>query len=133
MQGGPVIWIAGRYFPGTWHLDQNGATAYPSTKIIWEVGPNDAQAATVQLTNLHTGQHAWWGLGDPTAADAVFSPTLWLGSGTPEAVVDAHAHPSPEPGWREFGSMVYLSQAVCYAMEVTWPGGHWRGILAAGR
>lgn len=131
LQGGPVVWVPGGYFPGTLHLDADDYTAYPGTKIIWELGPNYTQAATVQVTNLATGRLAWWGAGDPPAPNATTAQTLGLNASGPSPA-DAHGAP-PAPGWLEYGSFVYFSQAGCYVMEVTWPGGHWRDIFAVGR
>jgi hypothetical protein len=81
---------------------------------------------SVQMIDLRTGAPAWWALNDAAVTyaqtfvlDLTASPTL--------------SHGSPEPGWQEWGSHVFIGEAGCYTLAATWPGGSWRVIVAAGR
>jgi hypothetical protein len=112
------------------HLEIGGGyTPWPAMKILWEVGPNYTQSVTVQVTNLQTGELAWWGTGLGAPRKLVLD----------QSGLEPGDHGHPEPGWHEWGSGVYILQAGCYAMDVSWPSsdgwsaGHWRIIFAAGR
>src|SRR6266566_2473071 len=42
-------------------------------------------------------------------------------------------HGMPASGWYEWGSfLLYLLTAGCYSMDVSWPGGGWHIVFAAG-
>ncbi len=107
-------------------VDQAGYEAWPGTKIIWEVGPSFTQTVSVRVTNLATGELSWWDTGEGSPPPAHVSQILTLDTNQPTY------HGSPEPGWREWGSYLYFSQAGCFAMDVTWPGGHWRIFFGVG-
>ncbi|HEX8998098.1 MAG TPA: hypothetical protein VF812_18885 [Ktedonobacterales bacterium] len=127
--GGGPAWIAGPYFPTHLHLDSQGYTPWPSTKIIWEIGPNAHEPVTITVRNLQTGAPGYWffNVREPQAA-----PTLVLDPDAPASnVVDYHG--VPEPGWQEWGSGLLLFSAGCYEMDVTSAAGSWRTIFAAGR
>lgn len=121
----PRPYLGGSTVPITIHAEQNGYTPFPGTKIVWEVGPNYTQPVSVQMIDLRTGALAWWSL------DATHSArTFVLDPAMPQG--DTY-HRSPEPGWHEWGSGVTIAEAGCYSLQVTWPGGNWRVIVAAGR
>ena len=103
---------------------------WPGFKIIWEVGPHSASPAIIEATNLTTGKLAWWGLGGPIAQSYYGAAQALVLD--PHTTGPAAYHGSPEPGWNEWGSNLYLLQAGCYALDAIWPGGHWRTIFAAG-
>jgi hypothetical protein len=129
--GDPPVWIPDGYFPTVLHLNSLGYDPWPGTKIVWEVGPNYPGAAIVEVTNLTTGHLAWWGQGGPIAQSLYGAAQALLLD--PHTTGPAAYHGPPEAGWNEYGSFVYLLQAGCYALDATWPGGHWRAIFAAGR
>lgn len=132
--GHAPVWVPSLYFPQT-PVDlelSNGYTPWPGTKIIWEVGPNYSKTVRVTVTDLATGQLAWWGQNEdgPDQSQYGSSQTLTLDA---TSLGPAAYHGPSETGWNEWGSFVYLLHASCYALDVTWPGGHWRSIFGAGR
>jgi hypothetical protein len=121
----PRPYLGGSTVPITINVEQNGYAPLPGTKIIWEVGPNYTQPVSVQLIDLRTGVPAWWSLDAAHLTKTfVLDPAVNQG--------ETH-HRSPEPGWQEWGSDVTIAKAGCYSLQVTWPGGSWRAIIAAGR
>lgn len=124
--GSTPVW-ANYIMPGEiFGVDQSGYEAWPGIKIIWEVGPNFTQTVTVRVTNLANGELSWWDTGEGSPPPVNISQALTLDTNQPTY------HGSPEPGWREWGSYLYFSQAGCNAMDATWPGGHWRIIFGVG-
>ena len=124
--GASPVWIANEFFPhGTIHLESRSLEAidYPGLKILWEVevGPNGAPSATVRATNLSTGVLGWWGNGNTFPYTVVFD----IQGGIDHGEVDT--------GWHEWGSLLFIPAAGCYALDVSWAGGSWRAIFAAGR
>lgn len=109
--------------------DTQRFTNWPATKIIWEVGPNyhSTQPITVRVTNLSSGELAPWDTGEGAPPPTHVIQPLLLDHNQPSY------HGSPESGWQEWGSILYLFKAGCYAMDVTWQGGHWRLIFSVGR
>lgn len=108
---------------GTLHLNSQGYIALPATKILWEVESSytDSQPVSIRVSNQQTGELAWWNV------DREPTQTLRL-------TKDIQTyHDSPEPGWLEWGSLLYISQAGCYSMNVDWAGGSWSTVFAAGR
>ncbi len=104
---------------------------YPQTgtKIIWEVGPNYTQPATIRVTNLRTGEPAWWDEGEGGTASPDATRALVLDSHNPNQFYRGE----PTPGWQEWGSTLAFVEAGCYALDVSWSSGHWRFIFAVGR
>src|SRR5258707_13118960 len=124
--GASPIWIPDAYFPhGTIHLESRSLEAidYPALKILWEmeVGPIGVTSATVRATNISSGVLAWWGNGNTNPYTAVFN----IQGGIDHGEVDT--------GWHEWGSQLFIPTAGCYALDVSWAGGSWRAIFAAGR
>jgi hypothetical protein len=80
------VWVPAPYFLTTpLHLELQGYTPWPSTKIVWEVGPNHPFAQPVEetATNLATGQLAWWRQGgDPSQSQHGYGQTLVLDADT---------------------------------------------------
>ena len=132
--GKAPVWIAQPYYPTVVHVNQAGYTPWPGTKIIWEVGPNAAPVTTIQVINRATGEAAWWGPGgEPNRAGQSgtgVALSLTLDATTPSP---ADPHGIPQAGWQEWGSFVYLPQAGCYTLRVSWPGGQWQSSFAAGQ
>lgn len=77
---------------------------------------------TVKVTNQESGKLAWW---DPQDHP---EQTLTL-----REDMDSYYHGPMEPGWQEWGTILSISEAGCYRMDVSWPDGHWSMVFAAGR
>lgn len=105
-----------------WTGTQGYHVVWTGTKILWEVGQELTQPVTVRVKNLATGVIAWWGKGDQPPS----APVLVLSGG------NADFHGSQPGGWLEWGSFLYLLTAGCYSMDVSWPGGGWHIVFAAG-
>ena len=124
--GASPIWIPNEYFPhGTIHLESRSLEAidYPGLKILWEmeVGPTGVTSATVRATNISSGVLAWWGTGNHYVNTVVFH------------IQGGFDHGEVDTGWHEWGSLLFIPAAGCYALDVSWSGGFWRTIFAAGR
>lgn len=91
-------------------------------KVIWEVGPSYAHPVTIrgEDTSDHTPLLFQF-LNDTPTADAVLDPQH---PDHPVSVVGAD--------WAEWGSYIVPPKAGCYAMEVSWPTGHWDITFAFG-
>src|SRR5262249_3623741 len=116
--GKAPVWIPQPYFPTTLHLNEQGYTPWPGTKIVWEIGPNapSSLAVRVQITNRATGQIAWWGGGPPDQSQYRPAQTLVLDPAHP---AEGPAIPHGSDGtWAEWGSVVYLPDASCYTLQV---------------
>jgi hypothetical protein len=120
--GSGPVWEFGLPANATLNLDQLGYTPWPGTKILWPIGPDIPDIVTVRVTNLMTGTEAWWdiGVGDPPPNQPV-RPLILDGVGNRGG------------GPPTFGAFLYLPQAGCFAMTVSWTGGQWRLLFAVGR
>ncbi len=101
----------------------NTGDPWTGTKILWEVGQDVTTPVTVRVKNLATGAIAWWGKGSQPPS----APVLVL-DGRNEGY-----HGPAASGWDEWGSFLYVLEAGCYSMDVSWPGGAWHVVFAAGR
>lgn len=121
LTGSGAVWEIGLPANAILNLDQLGYTPWPSTKILWPIVANFPNIVVVRVTNLKTGSEAWWdiGEGDPTPNKPVRP-----------LVLDRTGNRAGFPTW---GTVLYLPQAGCYAMSVSWPGGQWRLLFAVGR
>lgn len=121
LTGSGAVWELGLPANATLHLNEYGYTTWPSTKILWPIGPNFPDLVTVRVTNLRTGSEAWWdiGAGGPPPTEPVRP-----------LVLDRTGNRAGFPTW---GAGLYLPQAGCYAMTVSWTGGQWRLLFAVGR
>jgi hypothetical protein len=124
--GAAPVWIPNEFFPhGTIHLESRSLEAidYPGLKILWEVqvGSNGMPSVNVRVTNLSTGVLGWWGTGNHYVNTVVFH----IQGGIDHGEVDT--------GWHEWGSLLSIPAAGCYALDVSWASGSWRTIFAAGR
>jgi hypothetical protein len=129
--GSGPVWLGEYNLAGaTLNLDFQGPTPWPGTKILWEVGPNYQQPVTITVTNLATSQLAYWSHDNPPPQSV--TTALVLDPQHPTVGV-GHDHGAPEPGWHEWGSLLYILSAGCYEARVTWQGGSWGAIFAAGR
>jgi hypothetical protein len=118
---GPV-WEFGFPPNGTLHLNQYGETPWPVTKIMWPLTPGFPSFVVVRVINLSTGIQAWWDIGQGAPPPNQPVRPLIMNQ-NPNRV-------SSQGGW---GTLLYLPQAGCYSMQVTWSGGQWRLLFAAGR
>ncbi len=108
--GSGPVWEFGLPAHATLHLDQLGYTPWPGTKILWPIGPDFPAIVTVRVTNLRTGTEAWWDIG--VGGPAPNKPVRPL-------VLDRTGNRAGFPTW---GTGLYIPQAGCYAMTVSWPG-----------
>jgi hypothetical protein len=134
--GGGPFWIYGGYYQNVLHLGSFAGPAWPIAKLVVEVGPNYTQPVTLRLRNLETGLLAWWTDGGtpPGAATQtlVLDPLTDTDSvGTVPGLPNI-PHGEVQPGWREWGIFPLFQAAGCYALEVSWSGGSWQSIFAAG-
>jgi hypothetical protein len=120
--GKAPVWEFGFPPGGTLHLNQFGETPWPVTKIMWPLTSNFPSFVVVRVTNLSTGIQAWWDIGQGSPPPKRPIRPLIMNQ-NPNRV-------SSQAGW---GTLLYLPQAGCYSMQVTWPGGQWRLLFAAGR
>lgn len=104
-------------------------TPYPSTKIMWVVGPNANQPVTLSGYDLRSGKPLWF---------EVYPPNQFGGDWyTMSAVLDPA---SPNRGsadnsaghWNIWGIGIIAPAASCYQLDVTSSAGSWRTTLAAG-
>jgi hypothetical protein len=93
---------------------------WPSIPIMWAVGPDAHPTVTVRVHELQSGTLAWWGPGGDSGPQM---PILTL---NPPADMPAHGY-DPGAPW-----LLFITRAGCYQMDVTWPGGSWSLIFAAG-
>ncbi len=110
-----------RVYTGT----QDEHVVWPGIKILWEVGQDLTTQVTVRVKNLATGASAWWGRGNQPPTDPIMVLSAQGSQG-------ADFHGIPESGWYEWGSFLYLLTAGCYSMDVSWSGGSWHLVFAAG-
>lgn len=127
MYGHSPVWIPDGYVPqGQVSLNHPGTPVpNPGISIMWEVGPGQNPQVAIRATNERTGDLGWW-TSDTSRSE---SPVLDFGGDPIDAV----------PGeYNEFFSALYLYQAGCYRLDVTWKGsdpsssGDWYIIFAAG-
>ena len=121
LTGSGAVWELGLPANTTLNLDQLGYTPWPGTKILWPIVPNFPDIVVVRVTNLKTGSEAWWDIGEggPPPKEPV-RPLVLNRTGN-------------RAGFPTWGTTLYLSQAGCYVMTVSWSGGQWRLLFAVGR
>lgn len=109
---------------------------YPSTKIMWVVGPNVAQPVTLTGHELSTGAPLWFQV-YPSNGVPTDNPDA-LSVYTTHAVLDPAA---PNRGatdnstghWNIWGVGIIVLSAGCYQLDVTSSNGSWKAVFAAGR
>lgn len=116
--GQSPVWAPQGYLPqGDAYLDQLGTPEpYPSIEILWVIGLTQHPDVTVRVTDLQTGALAWWTNQNGTPA-------------TPVLDLPAQAATS---GWIITPTTVAITHSGCYQLSVSWTGGGWRTIFAAG-
>src|SRR5262249_9255093 len=126
LSGGAPVWIPSfalpqriTAIPEATHPSA-AAPEWPSLFILWEVGPSTHPTASVVVRDLYSGALAWWAIG----ASSPQTPVLVLGPPPDE--------PPPGDGYLGYLTDLFIVHAGCYQMSVTWPGGGWSLIFAAG-
>jgi hypothetical protein len=126
LTGHAPVWIVSSLYPLPSVVTVPEATPpsatnpeWPAISIFWVTGPNAFPPVTVQVHDLHNGTVAWWGTPGTNRPQV---PILQLTpSGEPVYGYDLTER------W-----LLFITRAGCYKMEVTWPGGRWSLIFAAG-
>ena len=120
-RGSGPVWESGLPPNATVNVDDLGYTPWPGTKILWPIGSDFPDTVAVRVTNLRTGTEAWWDIGAGPPPSLLVRPLILDGA------------PNRVGGPPTFGAFLYLPQAGCYAMTVSWTGGQWRLLFAVGR
>jgi len=126
--GGSPAWALG---PGSpLHVEQPSAQQpYPSTKVMWIVGPNYFQPVTLSGRELRSNAPLWFEVyAGGALATSVFTTSATLDPGSPNR---GSAEPSSEH-WNIWGIGLLVLSAGCYELNVSWSGGSWRTVYAAG-
>lgn len=122
MSGRAPVWVPEFTLPqGLVDLGSPSPTPYwPAAEIFWAIGPKSYPTVTVRAVALDTGEMAWWSLGgeDPEVPVLVMSPSL----DEPTAV-----------SWVTYRTFLIITHSGCYKLQVSWAGGDWSTIFAAGR
>jgi hypothetical protein len=107
------------------NLDQPPATSpsWPELKIVWFLGPTRHPHVTVQVTDLRSGDVAWWALHVPSTPQV---PTLTMDP-------DVEFPGSAQETWVAEPTTLLITHAGCYQLDVNWPGGGWQTVFAAGQ
>jgi hypothetical protein len=126
LTGRAPVWIVRNYLPAS-VVDLSQPTPassanpeWPAIAIIWAIGPNSHPTVTVEVRDLESNTVAWWGVGGDSGPQW---PILTL---NPPTGIPAHSYVAGAP-W-----LLFITRAGCYKMDVTWPGGSWSLIFAAG-
>jgi hypothetical protein len=125
--GAPPAWELGLGNDGT--ITMTGSP-YPSTKIMWVVGPNYAQPVTLSGRELATGTPFWFdvypnnlsGGRDTYGTSAVLDPTAPNRGSTD----NSSGH------WNIWGIGIIATAAGCYQLDVASSAGSWHVVLAVG-
>ncbi len=130
LAGHAPVWIVEAFYPlptGVVELSEPTPPSaanpeWPVLPIIWAFGPNAYPTVTVQVHELQSGTLAWWGAGGDSG------PQL------PILTLNSPAGSQSTQGYAGGGApvLLFIMRAGCYQMEVTWPGGNWSLIFAAG-
>lgn len=112
------------------------STPYPSTKVMWVVGPNFTQPVTLTGRELTTGASLWFQV-YPSNGVATDNPDA-ISVYTTHAVLDPAA---PNRGstdnstghWNIWGIGIIVLSAGCYQLDITSAAGSWKMVFAAGR
>ncbi len=101
---------------------------YPSAKVMWIVGPNYFQPVTLSGRELRSNAPLWFEVYPGAAPTSIFTTHATLDPGAPN-----RGSTEPRSGhWNIWGIGVLVLSAGCYELDVTWSGGGWRTIYAAG-
>jgi hypothetical protein len=135
-QGSAPAWELGMGI-GPLHLnDASGPTPYPSTKVMWVVGPNYSQPVTLTGHDLRSGATLWFQVypsnsvvtNDPDA-DSIYTTQAMLDPSAPNrgSTANSTGH------WNIWGIGLMVLKAGCYELDVSSQQGSWHMVFAAGR
>lgn len=134
-QGSAPAWEMGLGTPLNLEQD-SGAQPYPSTKVMWVVGPNYARPVTLTGHELQTGAALWFQVypsnGVPTSnpdAQSVYTTHAVLDPAAPNrgSTDNSTGH------WNIWGVGIIVLAAGCYELDVTSTAGNWKMVFASGR
>jgi hypothetical protein len=110
---------------GVVSLVQPPATSpsWPEIKIIWFLGPTSHPHVTVRATDLRSGDVAWWAVRVPSTPQV---PILTMDP-------DVEFPGSAKLTWVAEVTTLLITHAGCYQLDVSWPGGGWQTVFAAGQ
>jgi hypothetical protein len=136
-QGASPAWELGLPInDGTLHLNEQGVVSFPSTKVMWVVGPNYEKAVVLVGHEVRTGKSLWFQVypsnSVPTSnpdADSTFTTRAVLDPAAPNrgGATNGTGH------WNIWGIGIGVLTAGCYELDVSWPEGSWHALFAAGR
>jgi hypothetical protein len=128
--GQAPVWNLGLNPGMSLSLESNGQVEWPSTKVMWIVGPDFNRQVVLSGQELTTGTPVWFGKDSeqPQTTHEVLDPSA------PNRGSTNH-----EQGvWHIWGILIYFLHAGCYELDASWAnssGGTdgWHLIVAAGR
>jgi len=105
-------------------------TPYPSTKIMWVVGPNYAQPVTLSGHELRTGAPLWFDIypNNRTGGDDYYTTSATLDPSAP----NRGSTDNSTGQWNIWGIGIIATAAGCYQLDVTSSAGTWHAVLAVG-
>jgi hypothetical protein len=134
--GGAPAWELG-LGSGPLHLNEGvGAQPYPSTKVMWVVGPNYAKPVTLTGHDIRNGTALWFQVypsnsvptSDPDA-DSIYTTQAVLDPGAPNRGSTGNS----TGYWNIWGIGIMVLKAGCYELDVSSQQGSWHTVFAAGR
>jgi hypothetical protein len=126
--GSTPAWEFG--LPSTLQVPQPSADQpYPGAKVMWIVGPNYFQPVTLSGREVRSNAPLWFEMyAGGVLATSVFTTSATLDPGAPNRDTA-----EPRSGhWGVWGIGLLVLSAGCYELDVTWSGGSWRTVYAAG-
>jgi hypothetical protein len=97
--------------------------SWPEIKILWVFGPTRHPHVTVRATDLRSGDVAWWAVRVPRTPQV---PTLTMDP-------DVEFPDSAQLTWVAAVTTLIITHAGCYELAVSWAGGGWQTVFAAGQ
>jgi hypothetical protein len=123
-QGASPVWQLGLPTDGSPLHVSAGNDLWPSTKVMWVVGPNVVQPVTLTGHELRTGTLLWFEIfPSGPRQSAVLDPTDPNRGSTDNST----GH------WNIWGIGIVVLAAGCYEVDVSSPEGSWHAIYAIGQ
>ena len=95
---------------------------------MWIVGPNYFQPVTLSGREMRANAPMWFEVYQGAGTTSIFTTHATLDPGAPN-----RGSTEPSSGhWNIWGIGLLVLSAGCYELDVTWSGGSWRVIYAAG-
>ncbi len=100
---------------------------------MWVVGPNYNEPVTLSGRDLRSGAPLWFDIYPSNdyhgyAANVGYHTHAVLDPSGPNRGYETYDNDN----WNIWGIGIIVSAASCYELDVTWAGGSWRTIFAAG-